>query len=53
MVNAHVDALGWLYTARGFYKLGDYHSCIEAITPALRNERTKKEGQHLLGMRLL
>ncbi|KAG4093768.1 hypothetical protein H8356DRAFT_1696654 [Neocallimastix lanati (nom. inval.)] len=42
------DAIGWLYAARGFYKLEDYHSVIECITPALRNERTKRESQHLL-----
>jgi len=26
----------------------DFHAVIEAITPALRNERTKREAQHLL-----
>ncbi|ORX36557.1 hypothetical protein BCR36DRAFT_588472, partial [Piromyces finnis] len=36
-------SIGWLYAARGFYKLEDYHSVIECITPALRNERTKRE----------
>lgn len=26
----------------------DYHAVIEAVTPALRNERTKREAQHLV-----
>ncbi|KAI8611222.1 hypothetical protein BC830DRAFT_678118 [Chytriomyces sp. MP71] len=47
------DAIGWLYAARGFYKLKDYHSVIECVTPALRNERTKREGQHLLAFSFL
>lgn len=33
------DAIGWLYAARGFYKLKQYHAVIEAVAPALRNER--------------
>jgi hypothetical protein len=43
-----LDAIGWLYAARGFYKLRDFHAVIEAIGPSLRNERTRKEAQHLL-----
>ncbi|KNE62115.1 hypothetical protein AMAG_07362 [Allomyces macrogynus ATCC 38327] len=42
------NPLGWLYCARGFYKLRQYHQVIECLTPALRNDRTKKEAQHLL-----
>lgn len=52
-LRTYVDALGWLYCARGFYKLGDYHATIEAVTPALRNDRTKKEAQHLLAFSFL
>ncbi|KAJ3033863.1 hypothetical protein HK097_004703 [Rhizophlyctis rosea] len=47
------DAVGWLYAARGYYKLKDYHSVIECVAPALRNERTKREGQHLLAFSFL
>jgi len=47
------DPLSWLYVARGYYKLRDYHAVIEACTPALRNERTRKEAQHLLAFGLL
>ncbi|KAJ3413120.1 hypothetical protein HDV05_008516 [Chytridiales sp. JEL 0842] len=47
------DAIGWLYAARGYYKLKDYHSVIECVTPALRNERTKREAQHLLAFSFL
>ncbi|KAI9093035.1 hypothetical protein DFS34DRAFT_631371 [Phlyctochytrium arcticum] len=47
------DALGWLYAARGYYKIHDYHSVIECVTPALRNERTKREAQHLLAFSFL
>ncbi|KAJ3107111.1 hypothetical protein HDU97_004804 [Phlyctochytrium planicorne] len=47
------DAIGWLYAARGYYKLKDYHSVIECVTPALRNDRTKREGQHLLAFSFL
>jgi hypothetical protein len=47
------DAIGWLYAARGFYKLHQYHAVIECVGPALRNERTKREGQHLLAFSLL
>ncbi|KAI9143375.1 hypothetical protein BKA69DRAFT_1019021, partial [Paraphysoderma sedebokerense] len=47
------DAIGWLYVARGYYKLKDYHAVIEAVTPCLRNERTKKEAQHLLAFGFL
>ncbi|RKP03487.1 hypothetical protein CXG81DRAFT_9447 [Caulochytrium protostelioides] len=42
------DAVGWLYAARGFYKLRNYRATIEAVVPALRNERTRREAQHLL-----
>ncbi|KAJ1516550.1 hypothetical protein HMI54_009027 [Coelomomyces lativittatus] len=42
------DPLAWLYCARGFYKLKQYHQVIECLTPALRHDRTKKEAQHLL-----
>ncbi|KAI8805677.1 hypothetical protein BJ742DRAFT_748559 [Cladochytrium replicatum] len=47
------DAIGWLYAARGFYKLKDFHSVIECVAPALRNERTKREAQHLLAFSFL
>ncbi|KAL7750635.1 hypothetical protein RI367_003977 [Sorochytrium milnesiophthora] len=47
------DALSWLYCARGYYKLKQYHSVIECLTPALRNEKTKKEAQHLLAFSFL
>ena len=47
------DAVGWLYAARGFYKLQDYHTVIEAVVPALRHERTKREAQHLLAFSFL
>ncbi len=39
--------------ARGYFKLKDYHAVIESLPPTLRNERTKKEGQHLLAFALL
>ncbi|KAI8920940.1 hypothetical protein DFJ77DRAFT_447997 [Powellomyces hirtus] len=47
------DALGWLYAARGYYKTHDYHSVIECVAPALRNDRTKREAQHLLAFSFL
>ena len=31
----------------------DYHSVIECVAPTLRNEKTKKEGQHLLAFSFL
>ena len=31
----------------------DFHSVIEAVIPALRNERTKREAQHLLAFAFL
>ena len=47
------DAVGWLYAARGLYKVKDYHLCIEAVSHCLRHEKTLKEAQHLLGFSLL
>ncbi|KAJ3069705.1 hypothetical protein HK102_006856 [Quaeritorhiza haematococci] len=47
------NAIGWLYAARGYYKLKDYHSVVETVAPALRNERTRREAQHLLAFALL
>lgn len=47
------DATGWLYASRGFYKLQDFHSVIEATTPCLRNDKTKREAQHLLAFSYL
>ncbi|TPX62366.1 hypothetical protein PhCBS80983_g00567 [Powellomyces hirtus] len=38
------NALGWLYAARGYYKTHDYHSVIECVAPALRNDRTNNNG---------
>ncbi len=48
-----IDSVGWLYAARGFYKLKKYHLVIECVAPALRNERTKREAQHILAFSLL
>jgi hypothetical protein len=48
-----VGPAGWLYAARGLYKCQDYHYCVEALTPCLRNEKTRKEAQHLLAFSLL
>ncbi len=31
----------------------DYHSVIESVSHTLRNEKTRKEGQHLLSFALL
>ncbi len=47
------DATGWLYAARGYYKVRQYHSVIECVAPALRNERTRREAQHLLAFALM
>eukprot|EP01137_Pigoraptor_chileana_P011227 Opistho-2@61760 len=47
------DAIGWLYAARGFYKMKDYHAVVECVSHSLRNEKTKKEAQHLLAFSLL
>ena len=47
------DAVGWLYAARGLYKVKDYHLCVEAVSHCLRHEKTLKEAQHLLGFSLL
>ena len=47
------DAVGWLYVARGMYKLKEYHFVIEAVTHCLRNEKTLKEAQHLLAFSLI
>jgi hypothetical protein len=46
-----IDAIGWLYVARGMYKLKDYQSVIEAVGHCHRNEKTSKEAQHLLVMK--
>jgi hypothetical protein len=45
--------VGWLYAARGFYKLKQYHQVIECVAPALRNEKTRREAQHLMAFSLL
>ncbi len=42
------DAIGWLYVARGMYKLNEYALVIEAVSHCLRNEKTIREAQHLL-----
>ena len=47
------DAIAWLYAARGFYKLKNYHFVIEAVSNCLRHEKTLKEGQHLLAFALM
>ncbi|TPX41678.1 hypothetical protein SeMB42_g05469 [Synchytrium endobioticum] len=47
------DAIGWLYAARGYYKIKDYHSCVECVAPALRSEKTRREAQHLLAFSLM
>lgn len=47
------DAVGWLYVARGYYKLKEYHYVIEAVNHCLRNEKTLKEAQHLLAFSLM
>ncbi|KAJ1533905.1 hypothetical protein HK096_004602, partial [Nowakowskiella sp. JEL0078] len=44
---------GFIQFTRGFFKLKDYHAVIECVTPALRNERTKREAQHLLSYSFL
>lgn len=53
LIHNFQDALGWLYAARGYYKLKQYHNVIECVAAALRNERTKKEAQHLLAFSLM
>ena len=47
------DPIGWLYAARGYYKLGMHHRVIEAVQNCLRNEKTKKEAQHLMAFSLM
>ena len=47
------DAIGWLYAARGYYKLKEYNSVIESVQHCLRDEQTVREGQHLLAFSLL
>jgi Tfp pilus assembly protein PilF len=47
------DSIAWLYAARGYFKLQDYHSVIECVAPALRNDKTKREAQHLLAFAFL
>lgn len=47
------NPVAWMYAARGLYKLGDYHLCIEALSHCLRNPKTLKEAQHLLGFSLM
>jgi hypothetical protein len=47
------DPVGWLYAARGLYKRQDYHSCAEAVSYALRSDKTMREAQHLLAFSLL
>ena len=39
--------------ARAYYKMKDFHSVIECVPQTLRNEKTKKEGQHLLAFALI
>lgn len=47
------DSVGWLYVARGFYKLENHHLAAEALAHCLRHEKTRKEAQHLLAFSLL
>ncbi len=47
------EPVGWLYAARGFYKRRDFHACVEAVSYALRSEKTMREAQHLLAFSLL
>ena len=47
------DAVGWLYAARGFYKMKDYNLVIQAVSHCLRSRKTLKEAQHLLGFSLM
>eukprot|EP00741_Cyanophora_paradoxa_P023153 tig00021571_g22363.t1 len=47
------DPVGWLYVARGLYKLREYNQVIEAASYCLRNEKTQREAQHLLAFSLL
>lgn len=47
-------AVSWLFAARGLFKLGDFHLCIEALSHGcLRSQKTLKEAQHLLGFSLM
>ena len=47
------DAVGWLYVARGLFKLKDYHLVIEAVSHCLRHDKTAKEAQHFLAFSLM
>eukprot|EP01083_Nonionella_stella_P080077 219845_1 len=47
------DAFGWLYACRGLYKLGEYGLVVDGLTHCLRNEKTRKDAQHLLAFSLL
>eukprot|EP00742_Colponemidia_sp_Colp-10_P003422 GILJ01003643.1.p1 GENE.GILJ01003643.1~~GILJ01003643.1.p1 ORF type:complete len:119 (-),score=18.36 GILJ01003643.1:181-537(-) len=47
------EPIGWLYAARGLFKQKEYHFVIEALSHCIRNEKTKKEAQHLLSFCLL
>eukprot|EP00163_Fabomonas_tropica_P002203 TRINITY_DN11652_c0_g1_i1.p1 TRINITY_DN11652_c0_g1~~TRINITY_DN11652_c0_g1_i1.p1 ORF type:complete len:126 (-),score=0.86 TRINITY_DN11652_c0_g1_i1:41-418(-) len=47
------QAVGWLYVARGLYKMKEYHWVIEAVGPCLRNDKTAKEAQHFLAFSLM
>lgn len=44
----NLDAFGWLYVARGYYKLENYQWTIECLSHCLRYDKTAKESQHLL-----
>ncbi len=48
-----LDPVAWLYAARGFYRLGQYHNAVEALASCLRHEPTRKEAQHLLSFCLM
>eukprot|EP00002_Diphylleia_rotans_P000543 TRINITY_DN10285_c0_g1_i1.p1 TRINITY_DN10285_c0_g1~~TRINITY_DN10285_c0_g1_i1.p1 ORF type:complete len:118 (-),score=22.47 TRINITY_DN10285_c0_g1_i1:151-504(-) len=47
------DPVAWLYAARGFYRLGQYHNAMEALGSCLRHEPTRKEAQHLMAFCML
>jgi hypothetical protein len=47
------DPIGWLYAARGLFRLREYHYVIEAVSHCLRNDKTVREAQHFLAFSLM
>ncbi|GKT27530.1 hypothetical protein ADUPG1_000072 [Aduncisulcus paluster] len=42
------DAKGWLYAARGFYRIGQFQKAAEAVMYCISNPHTSREAYRIL-----